>query len=125
MGACNTTNRAVLEWVQETVNLCQPEHVFWCDGSEAERRALLERAVQEGVLTRLNQDKLPGCYYHRSNPNDVARVEQATYICTVNREEAGPTNNWMAPKEMKMFTWSGAPNRCPIWKRSRIRKSYA
>jgi phosphoenolpyruvate carboxykinase (GTP) len=56
--------------------------------------------VQEGVLIRLNQEKLPGCYFHRSNPNDVARVEQSTYICTVDREEAGPTNNWMAPKEM-------------------------
>src|SRR5205085_2804598 len=65
-----------------------------------ETDALIQLAVAEGVLSQLNQEKLPGCYYHRSNPNDVARVEQATYICTVDQEEAGPTNNWMAPKEM-------------------------
>jgi phosphoenolpyruvate carboxykinase (GTP) len=100
LGACNTNNRAVLAWVQETVNLCQPDHVFWCNGSEGEKKGLTEQAVAQGVLVRLNQDKLPGCYYHRSNPNDVARVEQSTYICTVDQEEAGPTNNWMAPKEM-------------------------
>ena len=100
LGACNTNSRAVLAWVQETANLCHPDQVFWCNGSEEEVAALTERAVAEGVLTRLNQQKLPGCYYHRSNPNDVARVEQSTYICTVDQEEAGPTNNWMAPKEM-------------------------
>src|SRR6266853_4371928 len=99
-GACNTSNRALLAWVQEMANLCQPDHVFWCNGSEDEKRALTEQAVEQGVLIRLNQKKLPGCFYHRSNPNDVARVEQSTYICTVDQEEAGPTNNWMAPKEM-------------------------
>jgi phosphoenolpyruvate carboxykinase (GTP) len=61
---------------------------------------LTEKAVAEGVLIRLNQEKLPGCYYHRSNSNDVARVEQCTYICTEMEEEAGPTNNWVAPKLM-------------------------
>jgi phosphoenolpyruvate carboxykinase (GTP) len=100
LGDCNTTNRAVLAWVQETVNLCRPDQVFWCNGSGAERKALIEQAVEQGVLIRLNPQKLPGCYYHRSNPNDVARVEQSTYICTVDQEEAGPTNNWMAPREM-------------------------
>jgi phosphoenolpyruvate carboxykinase (GTP) len=99
-GECNTRNRAVLAWVQENVSLCHPRQVFWCDGSELETRALTEQAVAEGILIRLNQQKLPGCYYHRSNPNDVARVEQSTYICTVDQEEAGPTNNWMAPREM-------------------------
>src|SRR4029077_15395380 len=100
LGVCNTSNRNLLAWVQEMVNLCQPDHVFWCNGSEGEKKALTELAVAQGVLIQLNQKKLPGCYYHRSNPSDVARVEQSTYICTVDQEEAGPTNNWMAPKEM-------------------------
>jgi phosphoenolpyruvate carboxykinase (GTP) len=81
-------------------NLCRPDKLFWCNGSKEERKALTEQAVAEKILIRLNQKKLPGCYYHRSNPNDVARVEQSTFICTVDQEEAGPTNNWMAPKEM-------------------------
>jgi phosphoenolpyruvate carboxykinase (GTP) len=100
LGACNTSNRNLLAWVQEMVNLCQPDHVFWCNGSEDEKHSLTEQAVAQRVLISLNQKKLPGCYYHRSNPNDVARVEQSTYICTVDQEEAGPTNNWMAPREM-------------------------
>lgn len=100
LGGPNTTNRAVLSWIEETVKVCQPDRVFFCNGSKQERDALTEQAVKEGILIKLNQEKLPGCYYHRSNPNDVARVEQSTYICTVDQEEAGPTNNWMPPKEM-------------------------
>ena len=80
--------------------LCQPDTIFWCDGSEKEKAELTAQAVASGVLIKLNQEKLPGCYYHRSNPNDVARVEQCTYICTAAREEAGPTNNWAPPSEM-------------------------
>jgi phosphoenolpyruvate carboxykinase (GTP) len=100
LGKCNTTNPAVLGWVQTQIELCQPDRVFWCDGSEREKELLTEQAVAEGILIKLNQEKRPGCYYHRSNPNDVARVEQLTYICTETRDEAGPTNNWMAPGEM-------------------------
>lgn len=100
LGACNTTNKAVLAWVQEMANLCRPDQLFWCNGSKEEQKALTEQAVAQKILIRLNQKKLPGCYYHRSNPNDVARVEQSTFICTVDQEEAGPTNNWVAPKEM-------------------------
>lgn len=96
----NTTNQHVLKFVQETAELCQPDNVYWCDGSEAEKKALTEEAVSKGVLVKLNQEKLPGCYYHRSSVNDVARVEQLTFICTETQEEAGPTNNWAAPKEM-------------------------
>ena len=70
---------------------------MWCDGTEEEKKRLTELAVSEGVLTPLNNQKLPGCHLHRSNPNDVARVEQLTFICTPTKEEAGPTNNWMAP----------------------------
>jgi len=99
-GVCNTTNKTVLAWVEEQARLCRPDSIFWCDGSEAEKQLLTDRAVAEGVLIKLNQEKLPGCYYHRSNPNDVARVEQCTYICTETEEEAGPTNNWMRPKAM-------------------------
>ncbi len=100
IGKCNTANRAALAWVEEQTKLCQPEQVFWCDGSEAEKDYLTAEAVASGVLIKLNQEKLPGCYYHRSNPNDVARVEQCTYICTETQEETGPTNNWAAPAEM-------------------------
>jgi phosphoenolpyruvate carboxykinase (GTP) len=74
--------------------------VYWCNGSRAEAQALTGQAIEKGMLIKLNQKKLPGCYYHRSHPNDVARVEQSTFICTKDQEEAGPTNNWMAPREM-------------------------
>jgi phosphoenolpyruvate carboxykinase (GTP) len=99
-GKCNTTNPAVTTWVKEQASLCEPNQIFWCDGSDAEKEFLTNEAVASGVLIKLNQEKLPGCYYHRSNPNDVARVEQCTYICTETQEEAGPTNNWAAPAEM-------------------------
>ena len=80
--------------------LCQPDQVVWCDGSEEEKQRLTQEAVTKGILTPLNAEKLPGCYYHRSNSNDVARVEQCTFICTPGPEEAGPTNNWADPREM-------------------------
>ena len=96
----NTSNPFVLKFVQETAELCQPDKVYWCDGSEAEKQALTQEAVDKGILLKLNQEKLPGCYCHRSSANDVARVEQLTFICTESPEEAGPTNNWAAPKEM-------------------------
>ena len=99
LGTCRATNEAVVRWVKEMADLCTPDLVFWCDGSEAERAALTAEAVKQGVLVELNQQKLPGCYYHRSNPNDVARVEQCTYICCDSEEDAGPTNNWMSPAE--------------------------
>ncbi len=101
LGSCNTTNQAVIQWVKEMADLCQPDRVYWCDGSEAEKQALTAQAVADGVLLKLNPEKLPGCFYHRSNPNDVARVEQCTYICTDVETDAGPTNNWAPPKEMK------------------------
>jgi phosphoenolpyruvate carboxykinase (GTP) len=100
LGQRNTTNEAVIRWVDEMTKLCQPDQVFWCNGSEREKQALTREAVAKGILIELNQEKLPGCYYHRSNPNDVARVEQCTYICTDSKEDAGPTNNWAPPREM-------------------------
>jgi phosphoenolpyruvate carboxykinase (GTP) len=99
-GECNTENKALLAWVEESVRLCAPDRVFWCDGSAVEKDFLTAEAVAKGVLIKLNQEKLPGCYLHRSNPNDVARVEQCTYICSESQEDAGPTNNWAAPAGM-------------------------
>ena len=100
LGTCNTTNEPLKAWVAEMAQLCQPDRVCWCDGSEAEKQALTAEAVKAGVLIQLDQKKWPGCYYHRSNPNDVARVEQSTFICTPTRDEAGATNNWCHPEEM-------------------------
>lgn len=100
-GESYTENPHILRFVEETALLCQPERIHWCDGSPVERQALLAEAVEERVLIKLNQHKLPGCYYHRSNPNDVARMEQLTFICTETAEEAGPTNNWAPPREMR------------------------
>ena len=97
-GAAPNLNPHVRKWIDECLELCQPDQVHWCDGSLEERQTLLERGVQEGTLIRLNQQKLPGCYLHRSNPNDVARTEQLTFICTSSRDMAGPTNNWMETK---------------------------
>jgi phosphoenolpyruvate carboxykinase (GTP) len=98
--AVPTGNATLMNWVEEIRGLCEPERVFWCDGSDAEKEHLTRMAVAQGILIELNQEKLPGCYYHRSNPNDVARVEQCTFICTPSVEDAGPTNNWAEPREM-------------------------
>ncbi|MBQ9756899.1 MAG: phosphoenolpyruvate carboxykinase (GTP) [Clostridia bacterium] len=95
-----TNNKKVLTWLEEMKALCKPEKVVWIDGSEAQLEALREEAVQTGEMIKLNQEKLPGCYYHRTAENDVARVEDRTFICTETKEEAGPINNWMAPAEM-------------------------
>ena len=94
-----TSNRQLLEWVGRMAQLTKPERIVWVDGSEQERRRLTDEAVAQKVIEPLNQEKLPGCYLHRSNPNDVARVEQLTFICTPTKEQAGPTNNWMDPNE--------------------------
>jgi phosphoenolpyruvate carboxykinase (GTP) len=88
-------------WIDACIALCEPDQVFYCDGSIAERDFLTKEALRMGVLIELNQQKLPGCYLHRSHPNDVARVEQFTFICTPTKDEAGPTNNWSDPDEMR------------------------
>ena len=85
-----TKNPHVIAWVEEMAKLCKPDNVFWCDGSEAERKSLTERAVAEKVLIPLDQKKWPGCYYHHSNQNDVARVEHLTFICTPTKERGRP-----------------------------------
>jgi phosphoenolpyruvate carboxykinase (GTP) len=96
-----TNNKNVLAWVDEMVKLTNPDKVVWIDGSQEQLDALKAEAIASGEMIELNQEKLPGCLYHRTKPNDVARVEDRTFICTKTKEEAGPINNWMAPEEMK------------------------
>lgn len=95
-----TTNKKVLQFVDEAVALAKPDKVVWIDGSEAQLEALRKEAIASGEMIKLNDEKLPGCLYHRTKPNDVARVEGRTFICSRRKEDAGPTNNWMDPEEM-------------------------
>jgi len=88
-------------WVEEMAALCQPDTVHWCDGSQAEYQSLCDLMVRHGTFVKLDEKKRPGCYLARSHASDVARVEDRTFICSERREDAGPTNNWAAPAEMK------------------------
>ena len=94
-----TNSAAVKKWVSDTANLCQPDRVVYCDGSEEERERLTAEALSTGEITLLNQEVLPGCLYHRTAANDVARTEHLTFICTDKEEDAGPNNNWMSREE--------------------------
>ncbi|MGB7159347.1 MAG: phosphoenolpyruvate carboxykinase (GTP) [Tepidisphaeraceae bacterium] len=91
-------NASVRRWVDSCVEMCQPDTIVWCDGSMEERQRFFEQGVRDDVFIKLNQQKLPGCYLHRSNPNDVARSEHLTLICTPAQDMAGATNNWMEPR---------------------------
>src|SRR5947208_3158570 len=93
------SNTFVQKWVKDVTAMCQSDEVVWCDGSEAERERLIRVAVQCGDLITLNQEKLLGCYLHRSALNDVARTENLTFVCTEQKEDAGSNNNWMVPAE--------------------------
>lgn len=96
-----TNNEKLRSWVEETAQLCQPDNIYWCDGSQEENERLCEALVQKGTFVRLDPAKRPGSYLARSNPEDVARVEGRTFICAKTPMEAGPTNNWHDPDDMK------------------------
>ncbi len=96
-----TNNRHVLDWIAEMAEMTTPDRIVWIDGSEEQAEALREEACSTGEMIRLNQEKLPGCYLHRTAVNDVARVEGRTFICTSKKEDAGNINNWMDPAECK------------------------
>jgi phosphoenolpyruvate carboxykinase (GTP) len=92
-------HRKLQEWVEDMARMCRPDHIVWIDGSLEEKDRLVEEAVSTGEICLLDQQQLPGCLYHRTAINDVARTEDLTFICTALREDAGPTNNWMSPEE--------------------------
>ncbi|RYU08765.1 phosphoenolpyruvate carboxykinase (GTP) [Nocardioides iriomotensis] len=99
--AAPTSHPGILSWVQEVAELTQPDRIHWCTGDDAEWTELTEALVASGTFTRLNEEKKPNSFLAQSDPTDVARVEDRTFICSVDEKDAGPTNNWMAPDEMK------------------------
>ncbi len=94
-----TTLNSLKDWVDEVAKLTKPDAIHWCDGSDAENEQLIGQMLADGTLVRLDEDRYPNCYLHRSDPSDVARVEHLTFVCTRDAEDAGPNNNWMAPAE--------------------------
>jgi phosphoenolpyruvate carboxykinase (GTP) len=97
-----TTNQELQAWIDQVAELTQPDEVYWCNGTQAEYRELAGKLLAEGGFVELNQETHPGCFLHRSDPSDVARVEHLTFVCTSHAEDAGPNNNWMAPAEARV-----------------------
>ncbi len=94
-----TNNKALESWVAEVAALTKPDKIHWCDGSETEKKTIIAQMIKSGSLIPLNEHSHPGCYLHRSDPSDVARTEHLTFVCSKNKEDAGPNNNWLDPKE--------------------------
>ncbi|MCK4628353.1 MAG: hypothetical protein KAT56_05080, partial [Sedimentisphaerales bacterium] len=94
-----TQHQLLNEWIEQMARMCQPDNIILIDGSEKQKQQLTEEADSTGEITILDQEKLPGCVYHRTAVNDVARTENLTFICTKIKDDAGPNNNWMAPEE--------------------------
>jgi phosphoenolpyruvate carboxykinase (GTP) len=99
--AIPTTNKHLIRWVEKMAELCEPSHILWLDGSDAEDARLKQQLVDAGTFIKLDEKLWPGCYYARSSPNDVARVEDRTFICSLSKDNAGPTNNWEDPFVMR------------------------
>ncbi|HRY38621.1 MAG TPA: hypothetical protein P5347_07855, partial [Smithellaceae bacterium] len=89
-----TKNKKLISWVGDMAKMCKPEKIYWCDGSQNEYDAMIKITVDSGLATALNKSKRPNCFLFRSDPSDVARVEDRTYIAAKTKDEAGPTNNW-------------------------------
>jgi phosphoenolpyruvate carboxykinase (GTP) len=96
-----SSNKHLIRWVEKMAELTQPDNIHWIDGSQAEYDYLCDQLVENGTFTKLNQELWPGCFYARSDPKDVARVEERTFICSLSKDDAGPTNNWEDPFEMR------------------------
>src|SRR6201993_4314747 len=96
-----TTNQHLVRWVQKMADLTRPRDIHWVDGSQEENDRLCAQMVENGTFIKLNQDLWPGCFYARSDASDVARVEDRTFICSLSKDNAGPTNNWVNPYEMR------------------------
>ncbi|MEG2328192.1 MAG: hypothetical protein RSB48_07865, partial [Akkermansia sp.] len=101
MKLTGTTHETAKKWVDEIAQLCTPDSIYWCNGSDEENQELCDMMVKKGTFTKLNPAKRPGCYLARSTPSDVARVEDRTFICSAKEEDAGSTNHWADPVAMK------------------------